>query len=59
LAPATGGGPSCNNWWTEANSVVKRSFFLDDCVYSITDREMKVRHLSDVTAPVAEVRLTP
>jgi hypothetical protein len=24
---------SCSNWWTDSNSVVKRSIFMDDYVF--------------------------
>lgn len=43
---------SCGNWWTNGSSTVKRSLFLDQFVYSISDAELKVR---DVGAPGTEL----
>ena len=30
---------TCTNWWANANSEVKRSLFLDNYVYSVSDAE--------------------
>jgi hypothetical protein len=34
-------GVGCNNWWTNANSVVERSYFLEDDVLSISQTRVK------------------
>jgi hypothetical protein len=34
---------TCNNWWSRATSAVKRSLFLDDYVYSLSDEHLKVQ----------------
>ena len=41
-APAVNG---CNNWWTDATSLVKRSIFMDDWIYGISDAELRVSSL--------------
>jgi hypothetical protein len=47
---------SCGNWWTDASSTVKRSLFLDQYVYSVSDVELKVR---DVSALATELTTVP
>ncbi|HLL20505.1 MAG TPA: beta-propeller domain-containing protein, partial [Kofleriaceae bacterium] len=48
---------TCNNWWTDASSVVRRSLFLDQFVYSISDRHLKVRDVGALATPVADLNL--
>ncbi|WP_437570408.1 beta-propeller domain-containing protein [Sorangium sp. So ce542] len=50
---------SCGNWWTRGNSHVKRSVFMEDYVYSVSDDEIRVAAVSDLSAPAAIVSLTP
>lgn len=38
-------GVSCSTWWSKATSVVKRSVFLDDLVYSIANDRVKVQRM--------------
>ncbi len=38
----------CYNWWTQPNSVVKRSIFMDDYVYSVALDKIKVDSLDDL-----------
>lgn len=49
---------ACNNWWTNANSIVKRSVFMEDWVYSIAPEQVKVAHLDDLAHPAASISLT-
>jgi uncharacterized secreted protein with C-terminal beta-propeller domain len=49
----------CGNWWTRSNSVVKRSIFMDDFVYSIALDRIDVAHLDDLEHPVTTVGLNP
>lgn len=51
-------GGECSNWWTESNSVVQRSIFMDDYVYSVSDLRIKVNSLLELTEDVADVPLT-
>lgn len=36
---------TCFNWWTSSNSVVKRSIFMDDYVYSVALDQIKINHI--------------
>jgi uncharacterized secreted protein with C-terminal beta-propeller domain len=46
---------SCSNWWTDAKSVVRRSLFLDQYVYSISDKQLKVRDTTNTNAPLVDL----
>lgn len=46
---------SCSNWWTDAKSVVRRSLFLDQFVYSISDKHLKVRDTTNLNAPLVDL----
>ncbi|MFO0737394.1 MAG: beta-propeller domain-containing protein [Labilithrix sp.] len=48
-------GVSCQTWWTNANSAVKRSVFLDDLVYSIAEDRVKVQNLNRLGTDVADM----
>ncbi len=50
---------SCGNWWTDASSSVKRSMFLDQFVYSVSDAELKVRDVGALGTEIVTVPLTP
>ena len=50
-------GVSCSNWWTQANSVVKRSVFLGNLVYSIASDRVKVQRLGKLGRDVADIGL--
>lgn len=50
-------GVSCGTWWSNANSAVKRSVFLDDLVYSIAGDRVKVARMPKL-ADVADLPLT-
>lgn len=58
--PAAGGGydsKACNNGWTNASSVVQRSVFMDDYVYSIANDIMRVQDLDALGMDVSSVPL--
>ena len=48
-------GVSCDTWWSNANSAVKRSVFLDDLVYSIAEDRVKVQNLDRLGIDVADM----
>jgi len=48
---------SCSNWWTRSNSVVKRSIFMEDYVYSVALDGIDISHVNDLENPVARVPL--
>ena len=52
-------GAHCGTWWSNANSVVKRSVFLDDLVYSIATDRLKVQRLEKLGTDVADIALRP
>jgi hypothetical protein len=47
-------GQSCDTWWSQARSAVKRSVFIDDLVFSIATDRMKVQRLAKLGADVAD-----
>ncbi len=47
----------CSSWWTQAHSEVKRSVIMDDFVYSISERRVKVNGLSNLASDIAEISL--
>lgn len=49
----------CSNWWTRASSVVQRSVFMDDFVYSIAQDVIRVQNLDKLGTDVASVALKP
>jgi hypothetical protein len=55
--PATTAYGSCGNWWTNSNSVVKRSIFMDDFVYSVAPTHIKVQDLDALGADLVDVNL--
>jgi hypothetical protein len=60
--PATSGAydnAGCSNWWTRASSVVQRSVFMDDFVYSIAQDVMRVQNVGMLGKDVAAVKLAP
>jgi hypothetical protein len=52
-------GASCGSWWSDASSVVKRSIFLDELVYSIATDRLKVQRLGHFGHNVADIALRP
>lgn len=52
-------GVSCSTWWSNAESAVKRSVFLDDLVYSIATDRLKVQRMKRFGTDVAEIALSP
>jgi hypothetical protein len=50
-------GVSCGTWWSNADSAVKRSVFLDDLVYSIASDRVKVQRMSRFGVDLADISL--
>jgi len=48
---------NCSNWWTESNSLVKRSIFMDDYVFSITNDEIKINSLENLGIDIKTIGL--
>lgn len=49
--------PSCNNWWTQSNSKVKRSVIMDDWVFSVAMDEIRVAAIANPGTVLAIVDL--
>jgi len=47
----------CTNWWTQSNSVVQRSVFMEEFVYAIALDRIDVASVDDLEHPVASVVL--
>lgn len=52
-------GANCGTWWSQANSLVKRSVFLDDLVYSIATDRLKVQRMTSFGNDLADIALMP
>lgn len=50
-------GGYCYNWWTESNSIVKRSIIMEDYVYSIALDAIRVAHVDSLNTTVAAIEL--
>jgi hypothetical protein len=35
-------GATCSTWWSDSTSLVKRSIFMDEYAYRISDTQLKV-----------------
>lgn len=49
---------SCDEWWTNTKSLVKRSIFMDDYVYGLSDAQLRVAGLGTMSSVLATVSLT-
>lgn len=47
----------CNNWWTDSNSDVKRSIFMDDYVFSVAMDRINIANVNDFSNLVGSVEL--
>jgi Beta propeller domain len=48
---------SCSNWWTNAESQVERSVFMDDFVFSISRSAIKVNSLKDLSQDLVSLSI--
>ena len=48
---------ACSQWWTQASSEVKRSVIMDDFVYSISDKRVKINGLANLAIDLAVLPL--
>lgn len=56
-ATPDGGQVSCDNWWTNSNSLVKRSIFMEDWVYSVSRSEINIANIEDPSEVVVSIDL--
>jgi hypothetical protein len=55
---ASAGYSTCGQWWTDSKSLVKRSIFMDDWVYGLSDAQLRVAALASMSTPLQTVSLT-
>jgi uncharacterized secreted protein with C-terminal beta-propeller domain len=48
---------NCDKWWTDSKSLVKRSIFMDDFVYGLSDTQLRVAGLSAMSSVLGSVPL--
>ncbi len=46
---------ACSNWWANASSEVKRSIVMDDYIFSVSTRRIKVNALADLNVDVKDL----
>lgn len=56
--PLTDASKACRNQWTDPNSVVRRSLFIGDHVFSVAADMVRVSRLTDLAHPIATIPLT-
>ncbi len=47
----------CSNWWTDSNSIVKRSVFMEDFVYSVAPTRIKIQDLDALGEDLVDLNL--
>ena len=58
LDPSTvSASASCDQWWTDSKSLVKRSIFMDDWIYGLSDAQLRVAALSNMSSVLQTVAL--
>jgi hypothetical protein len=58
LDPSTvSASANCDQWWTDSKSLVKRSIFMDDWVYGLSDAQLRVAALSNMSSVLQTVAL--
>jgi hypothetical protein len=48
---------ACGNWWTNSNSLVQRSIFMESYVYSIAPDKINVAHVDDPSDVLVSISL--
>jgi|GEM_PF-437659 len=56
-ASTVGATDNCDKWWTDSKSLVKRSIFMDDFVYGLSDTQLRVAGLSAMSSVLQSVPL--
>jgi uncharacterized secreted protein with C-terminal beta-propeller domain len=47
----------CGKWWTSSKSLVKRSIFMDDFIYGLSDAQLRVASLASMSSVLQSVAL--
>lgn len=50
-------GGACSDWWTDSNSVVRRTVVMDDFLYAVSDKRVRVQNLTALGTDVKIVDL--
>jgi hypothetical protein len=56
-ASTVGATDNCDKWWTDSKSLVKRSVFMDDFIYGLSDTQLRVAALSAMSSVLGSVPL--
>ena len=48
---------ACGSWWTDANSPVKRSIFMDEFVFAIAEDAIDIANIADLENPIGIIPL--
>jgi hypothetical protein len=51
------GSVDCNKWWTDSKSLVKRSIFMDDFIYALSDAQLRVATLASMSSVLQSLPL--
>jgi hypothetical protein len=54
---AAASGSSCSTWWASSTSLVKRSIFMEDFAFGLSDAELSVAQVSELSALLCRVAL--
>jgi uncharacterized secreted protein with C-terminal beta-propeller domain len=54
---ATDSWGACTNWWSDPDTKVKRSIFMDDYTYSIAQNKIEISTLEDLETPISSIAL--
>ena len=57
MDPGDAAGTECGMWWTDSTSLVKRSIFMDEYAYGISDDVLNVAALADLPTVLQSVAL--
>jgi uncharacterized secreted protein with C-terminal beta-propeller domain len=49
---------NCDKWWTDSKSLVKRSIFMDDYIYGLSDTQMRVAALPAMSSVLKSLPLS-
>lgn len=50
-------GGACSDWWTDSNSVVRRTVVLDDFLYAVSESRVRIQNLTSLGTDIKVVDL--
>jgi hypothetical protein len=57
VAAARATGNACSSWWSNSTSLVKRSIFMEDFAYGLSDAELRVAQVDELGELLSRVEL--